>query len=60
MALEWRKVARGMAGRGCGDSDVWVWEAGMGFGAEHGEIPAASAGMTDLSFAGMTDLLSRV
>ena len=41
----------------------WVGVAEMGLGAGHGEIPSASAGMTDLSRgltgpfrAGMTDL----
>ena len=34
-------------------------EAGAGLGAELGEIPAASAGMTDLFRAGMTDLGAR-
>ena len=28
------------------------WEAGTGLGARRGEIPAASAGMTDLARAG--------
>ena len=32
---------------------VWRWD---GLGAQGGEIPAASAGMTDLFCAGMTEL----
>ena len=37
---------------------IWLCagEAGTGFGAHCGEIPAASAGMTDLVCVGGTDL----
>ena len=33
---------------------------GVGLGAQRGEIPAASAGMTDLFCAGVTELFVRV
>ena len=33
-----------------------VWEAGTGLGAGRGEIPAASAGMTDLVLRGCGEL----
>ena len=50
--------------RGCGDrfcvGEEVVWEAGAGLGAERGEIPAASAGMTDLFRAVRRILLVRV
>ena len=50
--------------RGYGDrfwvGEEVVWETGTGFGAHRGEIPAASAGMTDLFCAGVADLFVRV
>ena len=41
--------------RGCdGRGGVRVWVVGTVLGAQGGEIPAASAGMTELSCAGVT------
>ena len=44
-------------GGGCAELGYGYGGKGRGLGAELGEIPAASAGMTELTRAGMTGLL---
>ncbi len=59
LAVAARSPAPAPCRRSCVGGVGWGVGDERGLGAEHGEIPAASAGMTDLFRAGMTDLLAR-